>query len=574
MPSIKTAVLLAIIISATLFITSHIVLYRINSSTFITFLAFEAVLFASIIIEQMVLKGNPLVTFRRLVVLSSISNLIWLSIVFFGLILSIPFSIHLEKYISLLLLGLFCVIAFRMLVSASIFYGRLSKRVFSAFFQPLLLVPMLFPFPSTIEMAAVYTIPALGGAGIISSVALYLIVIDRSGARLIGVGSLNLFRSFLSAWAADHPEFIEEFMEKMSSQQTVRASVMIFDSAVMKLALVIPEVHPGPFHSVGSSNLPLYIRNWFLKKGFSPLILHGISGHELNLPSKREVDRFIATFEGLKTVASGQTCSNPVTTKVGKAISTCIAFGDVVFVMPTLSPFGMEDLPLDLKQKVEGLALKFGYSYTIIADTHNSQGEHIRKEDYDDLIEAIEKALSNLKSRGQHDLMVGAAHSSEFDLQLGEDIGPAGLGLLILDIDGEKYSIVVSDSNNAAKGLREELLERFKDSKAPLLELCTSDTHVTAGKISNLKGYITLGERTGLNELSEAIKTLMDKAVERIARAKFQVKWVDSLVKVIGLKLIDNLSIVLEKSFSLVKKGGLAIITFSFVVLLLTAIFI
>ncbi|MCP8304744.1 MAG: DUF2070 family protein [archaeon] len=574
MPSIKTAVLLAIIISATLFITSHLLLYRINSSTLITFLAFEAVLFASIIIEQMVLKGNPLVTFRRLVFLSSISNSIWLSIVFFGLILSIPFSIHFEKYISLLLLGLFCVIAFRILVSASIFYGSMPKRVFSALFQPLSLALILFPFPSAIEMATVYTIPALGGAGIITSVVLYLIIVDRSGARLIGVGSLNLFRAFLSAWAADHPEFIEEFMEKMGSQQTVRASVMIFDSGVMKPALVIPEVHPGPFYPVGSSNLPLYLRNWFLDKGFSPLILHGVSGHELNLPSKREVDRFISTFESLKTVASGQTCSNPVIAKVGKATSTCIAFGDVVFVMPTLSPFGMEDLPLDLKQKVEGLALKFGYNHTIVADTHNSQGEPIKKEDHDDLIKAIEKALSNLKSRGQHDLMVGSAHSSEFDLQLGDDIGPAGLGLLILDINGEKYSIVISDSNNAAKGLREGLLERFKGSKAPVLELCTSDTHVTAGKISNLKGYITLGERTGLNELSEAIKILMDKAAERIARAKFQVKWVDSSVKVIGMKFIDDLSIVLDRSFSLVKKGGLAIITLSFVVLLLTAIFI
>jgi len=539
-----------------------------------TLLAFEAILITSVIVEQKVLKPNPLVNFRRLLVLSSISNSIWLSVVFLGFIISIPFSTNFEKNVSLLVLGFFCVIAFRILVTGSIFFGSIIKRTFSVFFQPLLFAFILFPFPSAFEMIPIYSVSTLGGLGIITSVLLYLLIVDRSGTNLIGVGSLNLFRAFLSAWAADQPEFIEDFLEKRGSQQTVRASAIIFDLGGMKPTLVIPEVHPGPFYPVGSSNLPLYLRNWFLNYGFSPLILHGVSGHELNLPSKRVVDKFISNFENFKTVTSGQTCSKPIIVKEGKATATCILFRDVVFVMPTLSPFGMEDLPLDLKQKVESLALKYGYNQAIIADTHNSQGEPITIEDYNDLIKAVEKALINLKSSDQHDLMVGSAHSSELDLQLGYDIGPAGLGVLILDIDSKKYSIVISDSNNAATGIREGLLERFKESKAPILELCTSDTHVTAGKIYDLKGYITLGERTGLNELSEAIKILIDKAVDRIVRAKYLVKYVDSSVKVIGSTLIDDLSIVLDRSFLLVKKGGLLIIALSFMVIFFTAIFI
>ncbi|MCP8317511.1 MAG: DUF2070 family protein [archaeon] len=573
LPSIKVAMILIVITSAFLFISSYFLLYGLDLSTLITLLIFEVSIFISIMIERTLLEDNPLATFRRLVFISFFSYLIWLSVLIFGLLFSIPFSIYYGNCISLLLLGFFYVIAFRLLVVGSIFHGNLLKKAFIIFFQPMILAPILFPIPSFIEIITTYAIPTLGGAIIITSVALYLIFVNRPGAKLMGVGSLELLRSFLSAWAANRPEFIEEFMDKMSSQQKVRANVIVLDSKNMKIALVIPEVHPGPFYPIGSSNLPFYLQNWFLSNGLSPMILHGVSGHELNLPSKREVDRFISSFKNLKTIASGKTCSIPIVAKVGKATATCIAFGDTVFVMLTLSPFGMEDLPLSLKQEIEGLALKLGYNHTTIVDTHNSQGDVVEKEDCDELIKATEKALMDLKSLDQHNFMVGFAHSSELNLRLGNDIGPAGLGVLVFEINGKKYSIAVADSNNAIMGLREELLRNFKDSSAPVLELCTSDTHVTAGKALSSKGYIALGERTGLKELSEVIKILIDKSLERMTHANFQINYIDSSVKVIGMRLIDEFSKVLDKSLSLFKKGGLIISTLSILFVILTAIF-
>jgi len=574
LPSIKVAMILTMITSTFLFISSYFLLYRLNSSTLITLLIFEVSIFVSIMIERILLKDNPLATLRRLVFISFFSCLIWLSVTIFGLLFSIPFSIYYENYIFLLLLGFFYVIAFRLLVVGSVFYGNLLKKAFIILFQPMILAPMLFHIQSFIEIITTYTIPTLGGAIIITSVALYLIFVNRPGAKLMGVGSLELFRSFLSAWASNRPEFIEEFMDKMSSQQTVRANVIVFDSKNMKIALVIPEVHPGPFYPIGSSNLPLYLQNWFLSNGLSPMILHGVSGHELNLPSKGEVDRFVSSFKNLKTIASGKACSIPIVAKVGKATATCIAFGDTVFVMLTLSPFGMEDLPLNLKQEIECLALKLGYNHIIIVDTHNSQGDVIKKEDCDELIKATEKAFMDLKSLDQHNFMVGFAHSSELNLRLGNDIGPAGIGVLVFEINDKKYSIAVADSNNAIMGLREGLLRNFKESHAPVLELCTSDTHFTAGKTLSSKGYIALGERTGLKELSEVIKILIDKSLERMTHANFQINYIDSSVKVIGMRLIDEFSKVLDKSLSLFKKGGLIITAFSILFVFLTAIFV
>ncbi|MEM2955263.1 MAG: DUF2070 family protein [Nitrososphaerales archaeon] len=574
LPSIKVAVVLAIVTSAFLFITSYSLLYKLDLSALMTLIIFEAVIFVSIMIEQIVLMGNPLATFRRLVLISFFSYLVWLFALILGLLLSILLSIYYENYISFLLLGFFYVIAFRLLVVGSIFYGNPLKKAFITLFQPIILAPILFPISSFTEIATVYTVPTLSGVIIVTSVAFYLFFVNRTGVKLMGMGSLELLRAFLSAWAANNPGFIEEFMDKISSQEKVRVNAIVLDSKNMKIALVIPKVHPGPFYPVGSSNLPFHLQNWFLSNGFSPMIFHGISGHELNLPSKKEVDRFISSLKNLKTIASGKTCSIPVIAKVGKATATCFAFGETALIMLTLSPFGMEDLPLDLKQKIEDLALKFGYKHAVVIDTHNSQGDAISKEDYDEFIKCAEKALTNLKSVNQYDFKVGFAHSSELNLRLGNDIGPAGLDVLVLEIDGKKYTIVAVDSNNSIKGLREELLTNFKDSNAPILELCTSDTHITAGKTSSSKGYISLGERTGSKELSEVIKALIDKSLERLTSANFQVNYVDSSVKVIGMNLIDNFSKVLDKSLSLVKKGGLIIAVLSILFVFLTRIFV
>ncbi len=574
LPTVKVAVVLAVVTSAFLFITSYSLLYKLDISALMGLIIFEAVIFVSIMIEQIVLMGNPLATFRRLVLISFFSYLVWLFALIFGLLLSIPLSIYHENYISFLLLGFFYVIAFRLLVVGSIFYGNLLKKAFITLFQPIILAPILFPISSFTEITTIYAVPTLSGVIIVTLVAFYLFFVNRTGVKLMGTGSLELLRAFLSAWAANDPEFIEEFLDKISSQEKVRVNAIVLDSKNMKIALVIPEVHPGPFHPIGSSNLPFHLQNWFSSNGFSPMIFHGISGHELNLPSKKEVDRFISSLKNLKTIASGKTCSVPVTAKVGKATATCFAFGETALIMLTLSPFGMEDLPLDLKQKIEDLALKLGYKHAVIIDTHNSQGNAISKEDYDEFIKCAEKALTNLKSVNQHNFRVGFAHSLELNLRLGNDIGPAGLNVLVLEINDKKYSIVAADSNNSITGLREELLTNFKDSSAPILELCTSDTHVTAGKTSSSKGYISLGERTGSKELSEVIKALIDKSLERLTSANFQVNCVDSSVKVIGMNLIDNLSKVLDKSLSLVKKGGLIIVVLSILFMFLTGIFV
>ena len=54
--------------------------------------------------------------------------------------------------------------------------------------------------------------------------------------------------------------------------------------------MVLPDIHPGPFHPVGGSNIPYLI---YKNLGSSAMVLHSVSNHSLNFPSKNEVENYL-----------------------------------------------------------------------------------------------------------------------------------------------------------------------------------------------------------------------------------------------------------------------------------------
>jgi len=96
---------------------------------------------------------------------------------------------------------------------------------------------------------------------------------------------------------------------------------------------VATDVHPGPFYPVGSSNLPFTLYEWFRDRGYSPMILHSVSDHNLNLPSKKEVQNFLLSLDSLSSIASNSTCTKPVVQTVGRATVIGIAFEDTLLLL-------------------------------------------------------------------------------------------------------------------------------------------------------------------------------------------------------------------------------------------------
>ena len=107
--------------------------------------------------------------------------------------------------------------------------------------------------------------------------------------------------------------------------------------------IVLPEIHPGPYHPVGGSNIPYLI---YKNLASSAMVMHSISDHALNLPSKNEVEKYLKNLENSEVKEEGMQCTEPVTIQINKARVTGLLFGNNPLLFLSLSPYGMEDIPI------------------------------------------------------------------------------------------------------------------------------------------------------------------------------------------------------------------------------------
>ena len=169
--------------------------------------------------------------------------------------------------------------------------------------------------------------------------------------------------------------------------------------------------------------------------------------------------------------------------------------------------------------------------------------------------------LDELKSSRRYSFRVGFAHSSELQSGFGKDIGPAGFGLVLFEPAGaQSFSFVVVDANNAHLGFREKVFELFRSrTNSTIVELCTSDTHVTAAKTRDAKGYVALGDLISAEDFSSDLVTLFEKARSRMTQGRYEVSSVLSAVKTIGSEVLEDFSGLLDATISTAKNGAVVL---------------
>ncbi len=573
LPGTATALLMTLVASTIPIFTIYLLARSHVASTWLLLIAVSSILtiYGGITLERLLMGRNPIATFRRIVGISMIPLLGWSLVAGVGFLVSQLVGSP-EKITGFFLLGMLAAVAIRVLILGSVFFEQLSSAFVVAFLNPLLLIaPLLILVPSSLYLYD-HTLEIGGGLILVVAVLLYLFLIGRSGHRVLGSNSLKLLRSFLLAWAEERPDSIEAYMDRFSIPVQVRTRVLGFNNVPLHPSIVIPEVHPGPFHPIGSSNLPHQLHNWFRERGSTALVLHGVAGHEMNLPSRVQVDRLLASLDDLMVVSQGNTCSSPLLTSLGRVTLQGIAFGNDVLVTLTMSPHGMEDFPPTIRKKIEALGAKLDFNMVLVADSHNSQGHPPGEEDLVHVERSAEVLLRRLKEAKQYSFRVGFAHSFEFGNIFGDDVGPGGIGALIFEINGQTYSLIGVDANNALTGLRESMIDYFSNSPTPILEICTSDTHFNAAKTLNAIGYHPLGEATKKDVLAENLQTILHRATERLSNGSFQIRNAEASVKVLGSELLDRFSTAADNAITVARRGGVAIMAISVFVLVVSAI--
>ena len=511
----------------------------------------QAFLTASCFLDFVSLRGTPLNKISKIFHISAFTSLLWLLTVILGVTSELLLAKNRGSFNNYIIEGMLFACGVRIGIFISVFGAGHGRSIAVSFLQPIIL---LFVFESTLSYYRDLLIHPVGlefGFVYVLISISWTIVADRAGRP--GVKStFAILQAFLAAWTENKAENMEKIAESKAHREVIKTYIIKFKVINSKeISIILPEVHPGPFNPVGGSNLPFVLYNLFSKNA---LVMHGISDHSLNIPSKREVERYAETLSEVVVLEKGNTCTIPVQIKMEESTVTGIAFGNTAMVILSMAPKGMEDVPNSIRTDIEKYSSSLGFHYILIIDSHNAMGGHLTGSDKHNLLSAAKKCLEILKDAKQNEFKIGFANSDGVDSKEGliEDLGQAGLAAIAIQTRENMYAIGWADSNNMRNGLRERIVLTLNNHGMEMIEICTSDTHMTSGKRTR-QGYYALGDRSDLDLVTQKYLRVAKNSIENMEVANFELVLAESNIKVMGKNQFDDYSSALDKSMNITK---------------------
>lgn len=477
---------------------------------------------------------------------SLFGNLIWVLTLLSGLASSVILSKEVSTFF--IVEGMFLFASFRIGIFTTTLGTSIKKAWAICFVQPVVMLLVILPQSMIIDivnnqLAFIYGVVFLGIA------TAWSMLTDRAGRPSID-STHKTIQAYLASQRDDLSE-LEKLIEVRSNNRKVSTSQIKLSSTnnSAQFRVVIPEIHPGPYHPVGGSNIPYLI---YKNLNSSAMVMHSISDHSLNLPTRNEVQNYLTRLETSTIKEEGLVCTEPVTVQINKSRAIGLLFGNNALLFLSLSPHGMEDLPVHIKTEIEQYAKNRNFNRVLIVDCHNAMGEEISKDNAEDMLKAAKSCLDTLIGKESYPIEFGYSNSEDMNLNA-PDLGMGGLGVVCLKINGEKYFLGWSDSNNMENGVREKIVENFAKNEYKLLEVCTSDTHFARVKARNRNGYYQLGLVTSPDELSKWFLKIAKRAEENMASAKFEILESEADVKVMGPQIFEDFSKALDNSLKITK---------------------
>ena len=489
--------------------------------------------------------------------ISGFGSLLWFVTALGGLI-SVPVFSKPELLPIYLTEGMFLFASFRIGIFTSVLGAKVKIAWALCLIQPLAMFLAIVPWQFWIPMLTDLQTIAYGIVFLVVGT-VWSIITDRAGGPKIP-STHKILQAYIKAWTKNDPSEMEHLMEERSQPSKVSTFQIKFKTKNNEFTLVLPDVHPGPFHPIGGSNIPYQI---YKNLNSSAMVMHSISDHSLNLPSKSQVDAYLASFAKSSIIQQGQICTKPVTVQVNKARTVGFFFDKTAVLVLSLSPHGMEDVPLYVKNELEQYAKNRGSARILIVDSHNAMGEEILPNDADDLFKAAKSNLDTLITKESFPFEIGYANLENQKI-LADDLGPSGIGILCMKIGEEKFFLGWSDSNNMQNGFREEIVNQLSKHGYNLLEMCTSDTHYKTREARNKHGYYTFGSLSTPDEAASWYLDLAKKAEQNISLASFEALQHQADVKVMGTTLLEDYSKSLDRTMRITQLFLIATTIFFF----------
>lgn len=295
----------------------------------------------------------------------------------------------------------------------------------------------------------------------------------------------ELLKSFVLYWLKGKPEIFENTLKKYSRLYEGRVHLI----KIKEWSIIAPEFHPGPFRDVGGAKLV----SEALKH--HSMFLHAVSTHLTNPVSGEEIER-IVKIDG--------------------------DFRKTVFMKPFLVPgkkfmlkvYPAEDFTLliihgkeridDIPQEVRLIAERF-FTNPVVIDAHNSYETRyqITPEDLAEIYFLIEEASKKKIEKCEEFKAFYFSENYENERICGK------LALLVMSFDGEYHGILMIDSNNMDKALRDYLVDLGREYGIDL-DIVTTDNHSKTG-VSPKIGY-----KPANLEDSEILESFIKKSLDNM----------------------------------------------------------
>lgn len=516
--------------------------------------ALIGIIIATQFLDRVLIKKQE---YSKVLHMSFFGNAIWLLTAFIGFASYIVFGKEsLDPFY--ITLGMCIFACFRIGILTTTLGIHIGKAWAMCFLQPLAMFFVFVPSSMWVELLS-NQILLIYGCLFLATSTIWSLWTDKAGRPWVQ-STHKLLQAYLSAMSTKDPTEMEAIIEPSSKKSSVTTSQIKFQTESDKnhFRMVLPEIHPGPFHPVGGSNIPYLI---YKNMDSSAMVMHSVSNHALNLPNQEEVQVYLESLSKSSVTFSGTKCTEPVIVQINKARCAGILFEKTAVLFLSLSPHGMEDIPISIRTEIEQFAKNRNFERIMVIDCHNAMGEEINKDDGVDMLTAAKSTLDSLKTKNSHQIKFSYANSLGMEID-SADIAKGGIGILCLEINSKKYYLGWADANNMENGLREQVVEHFSNNGYDLIEICTSDTHYTSSGVRNKNGYFQLGIITKPTIIANWYLHLAKQAEKNVQAGKFEILENQSDVKVMGPSIFESFSTCLDNALRITKGvliGGLTL---------------
>lgn len=550
--SIKASIIISTVSTAILILIMRIWLFKQDGHFLLTLFFGLASIGILALFDFWALRKAPLNKLSKVFHVAAFSSALWAGTAILGLVSNVLLGSG-NTPISYLIEGMFLAIGLRIAIFRSVFGARLPRSVGVGIVQPMALAAIIVTVPPLTDYVRYeFDLSILFGILLVGISVLWTILTDKAGRPSIK-STFDLLQAFLAAWTDGDSSKMELYTESRSEQRTVRTLIGRFKNDMGDtISIILPDIHPGPFNPIGGSDLPYALIKALSKRA---IVLHSLSDHSLNIPSKSELDKYVNSLDRPHFCSEHDTCSLPCQIHVSGFTVTGIKFGTTAILLLSRAPEGMDDLSEEILKALEDYSHSLGFNHTLVIDCHNAMGTGLSKTNNDRLFTAGRTCLEELSNAQEYHYKIGFANLCDISYEensLKNDLGGGGLATIALQINTGYYVLGWVDSNNMDNSLRGRIVSYISSKGIKMLEICTSDTHSTSGKRTR-EGYFAFGSVTDGRVASEAFYSLSKKSIENLTSSKFELVAAETSIKVMGKRQFDEYARTLNSSMQLTK---------------------